>query len=109
MGDILLPRRIGPQGDALEHFGQAGVVCVEKRRLLLRLTGNRSISRDLRASAYIGYERFDYGDREDKGPIAKGAGTLVDLDMILHSDEVEEPATGGSTETSWRTVVELVS
>jgi hypothetical protein len=23
--------------------------------------------------------------------------------------EVEEPATGGSTETSWRTVVELVS
>lgn len=46
--------------------------------LEVRLSGNRSLSRDLRASAYIGYERYDYGDREDKGPIA-GASLTYQL------------------------------
>ncbi|MEX0326692.1 MAG: outer membrane beta-barrel protein [Puniceicoccaceae bacterium] len=46
--------------------------------LEIRLTGNRSLSRDLRASAYIGYERRDYGDREDKGPLA-GASLTYQL------------------------------
>ena len=36
----------------------------------VRLTANRALSRDLRASAYIGYEHYDYIDREDKAPTA---------------------------------------
>ncbi|MEX0330151.1 MAG: outer membrane beta-barrel protein [Puniceicoccaceae bacterium] len=46
--------------------------------LEIRLRANRSLSRDLSASAFIGYERFDYGDREDKGPIA-GASLTYQL------------------------------